>query len=509
MDFNVIPPQQKPSNKKLVIFLILLIIATLGVSVYYLFFKSQKPENTPPALTSQSTFQGYIGEQNTYFEFDKKYVKNYENPMWADKLKENEKTKNKRVLEAEPGFNYLYSEKDIKVDELIGNIIPEEGNGISISVYNPEKDTCIQGEAGFNVITEPSKLTILSYCGIIIKSRFAAEIWGMKNQTDAPNKEDIKNFIENNRHINGWILIAIPDDEKLIQFFKESSKNMIRAISPMKEKDSFDGDDFDYSEMGDMTKLAINEGFYLAWVNFAPYTKCPYGEFSVGEVCLTCPNEQYDDRECLLEEPKMGEVAIWHLDNDSDDSIEDSISFNDGKIKGASLIDEGLDGSALSFNGIDTYVQIENSPDFIFENEMTISAWAKPYDYNQGQIFEMGNNGIYKDEYKGWRVVFRINDKNFSLDWEQVAAPKLNEWYNIVGTYDGQEIKLYVNGEEVNSLTKEGTLSAFEEPVFIGSANNEKFFNGAIDEVSIYNKALTKDEVKALYDVYFITNINL
>ncbi len=70
MDFNVIPPQQKPSNKKLVIFLILLIIATLGVSVYYLFFKSQKPENTPPALTSQSTFQGYIGEQNTYFEFD-------------------------------------------------------------------------------------------------------------------------------------------------------------------------------------------------------------------------------------------------------------------------------------------------------------------------------------------------------------------------------------------------------------------------------------------------------
>lgn len=475
----------------------------VGICVYYLFLTKTENKKTPPTLTtSKSTFQGYIGEQNTYFEFDKKYAKDYRDPMWTDELKADEKAKNKKTLEAEPNFNYLYSTKDITVEILINNIIPEEGNGVSLSVYNTEKDTCVQGEAGFNVITEPSKSTIKAYCGIIIKSRKVAEIWGMKNQTDAPDEKGIKTFIENNRNINGWILIAVPDTQKQIQFFKESSKNMIRAISPMKEKDSFDGDDFDYSNMEDLTKLVINEGFYLAWVNFSPYEKCPYGEFLAGEVCFTCPNSQYDDRECTSKEPKIGEVATWHLDKISDSFIQDSINFNDGKVNGANLSKEGIKGSALSFNGTDSYVQIENSPDFNFENEMTISAWAKPYDYNQGQVFEKGNSGIYKDQYKGWRIVFRIDDKNFSLDWEQIAAPKLDEWYNIVGTYDGEYIKLYVNGEEVNSLTKEGTLSANEEPAFIGSSNNEKFFNGEIDEVSIYNKALTKDEIKALYDSY-------
>lgn len=503
MDFNV-PTRQKQSNKKVIAILIVLTIAAIGISIYYLFFKSQKPENSPPSVKiSQSTFKGYIGEENTYLEFDEKYVKSYKNPIWADKLKENEKAQNKKTLEAEPSFNYLYSTKDIPVDVLISNVIPEAGNGISINIYNTKKDTCIEGEAGFNIISEPSKLIIKAYCGIIIKSRVQAEIWGIKNQTDAPNKDEIKNFIENNRDLNGWILMAVPGVEKQIQFFKESSKNMIRAISSMKEKDSFDGDDFDYSAMGDMTKLAINEGFYLAWINFAPYTKCPYGQFSVGEVCLACPNQQYDDRECLLEEPKMGEIATWSLNENSGSNTKDSISFNDGKINKAIWIKKGLKGSSLSFNGADSYVQIENSPDFNFNNEITISAWAKPYDYNQGQIFEKDNNGIYKDQYKGWRIVFRINDKNFSLDWEQIAAPKLNEWYNIVGTYDGEKIKMYINGEEINSLSKEGILTINEKPAFIGSSsNNDNFFNGEIDEIAIYNKALTKDEVKALYDAY-------
>ena len=75
------------------------------------------------------------------------------------------------------------------------------------------------------------------------------------------------------------------------------------------------------------------------------------------------------------------------------------------------------------------------------------------------------------------------------------------QWYYIVYTYDGQTSKLYINGELKSSLQKTATFTANTQDLFIGKHENPLYpyyFNGVIDEIRIYNKALTPDAINHL-----------
>ncbi|MFH1371817.1 MAG: LamG domain-containing protein [Planctomycetota bacterium] len=76
----------------------------------------------------------------------------------------------------------------------------------------------------------------------------------------------------------------------------------------------------------------------------------------------------------------------------------------------------------------------------------------------------------------------------------------LNQWYHIVGTYDGSTIALYVNGAPVNSNPKTLSIGNNNMPVCIGSRLSENSYKGIADDVRIYNRALTSEEVEELYE---------
>ncbi|GAI38188.1 unnamed protein product, partial [marine sediment metagenome] len=83
-------------------------------------------------------------------------------------------------------------------------------------------------------------------------------------------------------------------------------------------------------------------------------------------------------------------------------------------------------------------------------------------------------------------------------DAGQVLA--VNEWYHLAGTYDGNELKIYVNGVLKKATFVIGTITKYSGSLNIGRNSywTNRLFNGAIDEMAIYNRALSEDEIQEL-----------
>ncbi|MFH1545938.1 MAG: LamG domain-containing protein, partial [Patescibacteria group bacterium] len=179
--------------------------------------------------------------------------------------------------------------------------------------------------------------------------------------------------------------------------------------------------------------------------------------------------------------------------------VEDS--ENEGKISGAEWFENGIRGSALLFDGEDDLVEIPR--DFEIPQQLTFSAFVRSSAYQNSQILGIGRHSLYQDSEKGWKAMFRVNDKNLSVAWD-TSALYLEQWYFLTATFDGEKIRIFVDGEEENYLAAEGNLTSNDELILIGGGNGN--FAGVIDEVQIFNRALSAAEIKNLFDSYSETD---
>ena len=201
-----------------------------------------------------------------------------------------------------------------------------------------------------------------------------------------------------------------------------------------------------------------------------------------------------------------GLVAKWHFDEGSGSVLKDSSgNGNDGVIYGATWVD-GKYGSALSFDGVDDYVSVIG-PVGTF-SDLTVETWVRVNGYKDyGKIIDFGgDSGI------GRRFTLQVesNSIGFSLDGSPSGkaswASKPYEWINVVGVWNKSSfIRLYVNGE----LKVENTLAPTIDSLSIKPSHSHiigrritslDYFNGIIDEVKIYNNALTAEEIKEHYE---------
>ncbi len=206
--------------------------------------------------------------------------------------------------------------------------------------------------------------------------------------------------------------------------------------------------------------------------------------------------------------PRNGLVGEWHFDGDAKDS---SGNGNDGVVHGANFVD-GKFGKALSFNGVDNYVDIGNNPNLKFSSgTFTIEAWinfvdddTQPSivsygDYSYG--FYIGRNGLggTPEHFLCWAKARIVNDDCYSSSSETAVSP--NNWYHVVAVNTiGNDIKYYINGNFVKTRAFAYTYS-YTKNLRIGSSDSEgMYFKGSIDEVRIYNRALRADELKAIYE---------
>ena len=197
-----------------------------------------------------------------------------------------------------------------------------------------------------------------------------------------------------------------------------------------------------------------------------------------------------------------GMVGYWKFDEGSGTTAYDAMGDNDGTIQGATWT-TGIVGNALSFNGSGNRVLLG----FIASTDhVTLEAWVKlPSDpvYDSPIIAKeraSGYGGSYNLALQPTRQPrFLIN---VGVYWDFLYSPNLidvNVWYHLAGTYDGSEMKIYVNGELKSTLPVVGSVQEGGKPVYIGNNGGGRYHKGLIDEVAIYNRALTACEVNQHY----------
>ena len=211
--------------------------------------------------------------------------------------------------------------------------------------------------------------------------------------------------------------------------------------------------------------------------------------------------------------PGMDLVAEWRFDEGTGGiAVDSSGNGNDGTIYGASWIDGKL-GTALKFNGMEDYISIPNSPTLNPAEEITLSAWVNP-----GVIPQEGYRKIiakpytnYTTPWQQYALALRDNQFVFELNTEETKEVLIgtetlesNTWYHVTGTYDGSEMRIYVNAALNGTISKSGAIAEYPTDVHIGagiySDAETEYITGTIDEVKIYNCALSVDEIQADYE---------
>jgi hypothetical protein len=198
----------------------------------------------------------------------------------------------------------------------------------------------------------------------------------------------------------------------------------------------------------------------------------------------------------------VGAVALYAFEEASGSSATDSSgNQNTGSIAAATRV-AGKYGSALSFNGTSAMVSIPGSASLNLSSAMTAMAWVNPKALGNWRTILMKevpgdeNWTMYgSDTASRPRLGLRAGGNFYGMSGP--AALALNTWSHVAMTYDGSVWRLYVNGTQVTSQNVTGAIGASTSPLRIGGNGLwGEYFSGLIDEVRVYNRALTVSEVQ-------------
>ena len=163
---------------------------------------------------------------------------------------------------------------------------------------------------------------------------------------------------------------------------------------------------------------------------------------------------------------------------------------------------------SLSFDGVDDYVKgsASSSLDVTNTNNITLSAWVKPNDFNGSQRIishtaEGSDHQQYSLHVSNGQIYFISGASLFEQNGFNLSSSnlELGVWNNISMTYDGSAVRLYLDGNIVfEKLQPDYFPSDWMGYFYIGKrADGEEQFNGYIDEVSIWNSALTQQQIQS------------
>jgi hypothetical protein len=232
-----------------------------------------------------------------------------------------------------------------------------------------------------------------------------------------------------------------------------------------------------------------------------PKTECPF------ECCIN--EEMYLNKSCIspkyCSDRKCVEYSgYWKFDEGSGSIAYDSSGLdNNGTIYGATWTIDCHSGFCLSFDGVDDYVLIPDSSSLNLDGEITLEAWVKP-------------TGPWNGDYPGviakyWVPGYLLGIRNSSSTWgfwlrsnSGVASifsdspVEFNKWIHIAVVRDeNNTMKMFINGTQQSSITTfTDSIASPGRDLEIGKWG-PRYFNGTIDEVRIYNRALTADEILA------------
>ncbi|MFC1697572.1 LamG domain-containing protein [Nanoarchaeota archaeon] len=186
--------------------------------------------------------------------------------------------------------------------------------------------------------------------------------------------------------------------------------------------------------------------------------------------------------------------AIYPLDNNA----QDSTGSNHGSEQGGVLSNQpGIIDESYYFDGNDDYIDINSANIHNINDVITVSAW---FNMSSG-----GDDDKIVSGYPGWELQIRDNYSHFDINGGNGVIsgstnPNYNEWYNIVGVYNGTHVKVYLNGNFEGETEYSSSINNANDVAIGRASNGNYYFNGFIDEVIIWNKALNDSEVSDYYN---------
>ena len=202
--------------------------------------------------------------------------------------------------------------------------------------------------------------------------------------------------------------------------------------------------------------------------------------------------------------PPASLISWWSAENNANDIY----GTNNGTLQGSATYASGKVGQAFSFNGPGQYVQVPHNANQNTGAQITVDAWIRPTNLiatNNASIINKrtgGNVEGYTFELthssSGLYFEMTTGDGIFAVTANNVLST--NVWQHVAATYDGSSMKIYVNGSQVASNAASGTINAVAADLVIGkNIFNDTSFPGQIDEVELFNSALTGMDINGIY----------
>ncbi|HUU15811.1 MAG TPA: LamG domain-containing protein [Sedimentisphaerales bacterium] len=198
-------------------------------------------------------------------------------------------------------------------------------------------------------------------------------------------------------------------------------------------------------------------------------------------------------------------VGYWKFDEGSGNIAYDLSNYtNHGTINGDPKWVIGKIGAALEFDGSDDYVDCGNDPSLNINDRITVAAWVKTtstahgYFVSKGTAWEETGHYAIGQEYNvPMTFQFEIAGSGGTVELDSNVAVNDGDWHYIVGTYDDPVVRVYIDGVEENSATGTNRLTDSAVGGLTIGQRGGNIISGTIDEVRIYNQALTESEILA------------
>ena len=200
-----------------------------------------------------------------------------------------------------------------------------------------------------------------------------------------------------------------------------------------------------------------------------------------------------------------GLVAQWEFDESSGLTASDSVSGNNGDLINFAGDDShwvpGRNGGAIAFDGT-THIEVPDDPSIggDITSSMTVMTWFKSNvqlaaSGAGNRMLEKSNSYFLLQGVANGGMNFLVKDAGANRTAGIGETLEADVWYHIAGVVDETEIRVYINGVLKNTVTISGPIDDAQLPLFIGSDDSGNHFNGLMDQLLIYNRAVSEAEI--------------
>jgi len=198
-------------------------------------------------------------------------------------------------------------------------------------------------------------------------------------------------------------------------------------------------------------------------------------------------------------------IGYWKLDDAVGATAIDSAANSDGTVSNATWTTGQL-GGALELDGSNGSVSVPSAPTLQLTSALTIAGWVKgDVVWGMGTDVDIiarkgdGDPNNYQFAIKNGLATMFLDDSD-SGGLSGNTALNLGQWYHVAATWDGSEVRIYVDGvlDKDPPDLRGATIGTDTRPLYIGGRGTADVFDGIVDDVRIYNRALTAAEVAAL-----------